>query len=286
MASAQEQFLVTASFLNKFSIKPLDDGDSVAPRPIDLLTLNVSTSYNLAADSLRLAPVTFNLRTPMLEIVEFNLTGTFNAYDQALVEDEATGVLSWRTINTSILEAGKGLGRLTNLSINLGSRFSSEGVSFAQRTIVGDTVAPDSTPDDLRARFGQRLNAREEETDLFAENSRGWSPVVMPWDVTLNLAYSLNQPNPDQTLQSLLLSFRGSISLTESIDITARGSFDLLTGQLNSPILDITKRIHCWNLTLNWVPTGFNQGFFLRFSAAAPQLQGLVIPKQSTPLYR
>jgi hypothetical protein len=68
--------------------------------------------------------------------------------------------------------------------------------------------------------------------------------------------------------------------------MSAVGSFDVLTAQFNSPIIDITKRIHCWNLSLNWVPIGVNQGFFLRFSAAAPQLQGLVIPKQSTPLYR
>ena len=68
--------------------------------------------------------------------------------------------------------------------------------------------------------------------------------------------------------------------------MNAVGSIDLLTGQINSPIIDLTKRIHCWNLTLNWVPTGFNRGFFLRFSAAAPQLSGLVFPKQSTPIYR
>ncbi len=286
IASQEQQARVNMSFLNKFSIKPMSDNDSVPARPMDLLTLNVSTSYNLAADSLNLSPITFNVRTPMLDFVEFNLSGTMNTYDQVKVADDATGIQTWRTINTSMLSAGKGLGRLTNLSINLGSNFSSAGVSFAQRTIVGDSVPPDTTREDLRSRFGRRLNAREDEVDLFGDHTRGWSSVVMPWDVSLNLSYSLNQPDPDRTFQSLLLSVRGSISLTETIDVTARGSLDLLTGQLNSPIIDITKRIHCWNLSLNWVPTGVNQGFILRFSAAAPQLQGLLITKQNTPLYR
>jgi hypothetical protein len=60
----------------------------------------------------------------------------------------------------------------------------------------------------------------------------------------------------------------------------------MLTGEINTPVIDITKRIHCWNLSFNWVPTGLNRGFFLRFSAAAPQLDDLQIIKQSTPIYR
>lgn len=287
LANAGEQFLVTMGFLNKFSVKPLAPDDSTEVRPIDLLTFNLNTSYNIVADSLRLAPITFNLRSPMLEIVEFNLSGAFDVYEQALVEDEATGITSWRRLGTSMLENGNGLGRLTNLSVQVGSRFSSAGVSFDQRTIVQDTTLNDSLPqDDLRSRFGRRLNATDIDADLFADNSPGWSSVVMPWDMGLNLNYVLNRTNPQTTLSTLFLSFNGSVSLTESLTINAVGSIDLIEGTVNSPIIDITKRIHCWNLTLNWVPTGFNQGFFLRFSAAAPQLQSLVFPKQSTPLYR
>lgn len=287
LASGNQQTSITLGILNKLSIKPMQaEGDTVPVKPIDLLTFNVNTSYNLVADSLRLAPITFNLRTPVLEIVEFNLNGTFNPYQQALVQDEATGREVWRTIGTTMIEAGTGLGRFTNLSVQLGTRFSSAGVSFNERTIVEDTVAADSNESDLRSRFGQRLNLREEETDLFGDHTPGWSPVIMPWDVALNLNYTLSQPDPDNTIQTVLLSYRGSISLTETVQMSAVGSFDVLKAQFNSPIIDITKRIHCWNLSLNWVPIGVNQGFFLRFSAAAPQLQGLVIPKQSTPLYR
>ena len=85
---------------------------------------------------------------------------------------------------------------------------------------------------------------------------------------------------------SLFLSFRGSISLTETLTVNAVGSMDMLTGIVNSPIIDISKRIHEWNLSLKWVPSGFNRGFFLRFGAASPQLQGLEYRNQNTPLYR
>ena len=112
--------------------------DSTAVRPIDLLTFNLNTSYNLAADSVRLAPITFNVRTPVLEILEFNLSGAFDVYQQAQVEDEATGALVWRRLSTTAFQASQGLGRFNNISVQLGTRFSSAGVSFDQRTIVQD----------------------------------------------------------------------------------------------------------------------------------------------------
>ena len=185
-----------------------------------------------------------------------------------------------------MLSAGKGLARLSNLSVQLGTRFSSQGVSFEQRSNVADTAAQDSVGEDLPSRFDRRLNYRDEEVDLFGERTPGWSPVIMPWDLGLQLVYSYVKPNPDLVTQSLYLSFRGSVSLTQSLDVNVVGSFDLITGQLNSPIIDISKRIHCWYLSVNWVPIGVNQGFFLRFGASAQQLRDLVIPKQSTPLYR
>jgi len=285
IASPQKQFLISGSFLNRVAIK-VAQGDT-AEKALELFTLNFSTSYNLAADSLRLAPISFNLRTPMLDAVEFNLNGAFSVYDQALVPNAATGRLEWRDLGTSLLASSKGLLRLTNLSVQLGTRFSSQGVSFEQRQSSQiDTTKSDSIAQDLRSRFDRRLNYRDDEVDLFGEHTPGWSPIVMPWDLGLQLVYSYAQPNPDVVSQSLYLSFRGSVSLTQSFDVNVVGSIDILKQTLNSPIIDITKRIHCWYLSLNWVPMGTNQGFFLRFGASAQQLRDLVIPKQSTPLYR
>jgi hypothetical protein len=283
LASRQQQFLVTGSFLNRVAIKVRDSDTS--DRAIELFTLNFSTAYNIAADSLRLAPISFNLRTPVLDALEFNLNGAFSAYDQALVVDPATGRTRWADINSSMLANGKGLARLTSLSVQAGTRFSSDGVSFAPRAEQQQDTAV-SGESDLASRFERRVNYRQDEVDLFGERTPGWSGVTIPWDISLQAVYSYNRPNPDQTVQSLYVSFRGSLSITQSLDVNVVGSIDMLRGELNSPIIDITKRLHCWYLSLNWVPIGVNQGFFLRFGASAQQLRDLVIPKQSTPLYR
>lgn len=287
LASETRQSSISLGLLNKFSVKPEQaDSDTVAAKPIDVLTVNVNTSYNLAADSIRLAPVTFSMRAPMLQGIEFACGGTFNAYQQALVADPATGRIAWRDIGTTMIANGSGLARLTALNLQLNTRFTSQGVSFKPREATPDSVAPDSVTSDLRSRFNNRINYKESDVDLYAEHTPGWTPLVVPWEATVGMSYTYTKTNPDLYSEALLLSFRGNLSLTQTLKISAFGSVDLLTGRLNNPIIDINKQIHCWNLSLNWVPIGANQGFYLRFSAAAPQLQGLVIPKQSTPLYR
>ncbi|NQW30374.1 MAG: LPS-assembly protein LptD [Ignavibacteria bacterium] len=285
IATRQKQLLITMGVLNKFSVKPMAT-DSSEPKPVDVLTFNLNGSYNLAADSLKLSPITFNVRSPMLQGLELSVGGTFNAYDQQLLPDASTGKIVWQTVNSSLISAGKGLARLTNFSVQVGTRFSSQGVSFQPQSNAADTTIKDTTAEDLQSRFSRRLNNRESQVDLFGDHTAGWSDVIIPWDLNLSLSYNRTAPIPTSIVQSLMLSFRGNFSLTQTLTVAAYGSFDFLRGQFVSPVIDINKRVHCWNLSFNWIPIGFNQGFFLRFSAVAPQLKDLVIPKQSTPLYR
>ena len=282
LASRQTQMLLTGSFLNRVSIKTMD-GDTVG-KPLELFTLTLNTSYNLAADSLGLSPVFFNFRTPMLDALEFNLSGTLNPYDQVKTPDPATGRESWREINTTVLGAGKGLARLTSLNMQVGSRFSSSGASPTRSDRQNDDTS--TATRDLRSRFDSRLNSEQTTSDVFGDQSPGWTPLDMPWEVSGQIIYSLSQPNPDATSQSLNAVIRGSLALTPTTRMGVSGTIDLLTGAVLNPIIDLSKQIHCWYLTLNWVPLGFNRGFFLRFGASATQLRDLVIPKQSTPLYR
>ena len=286
LASDRQQTNLSLSLLNKFSIKKeVADTDSVAAKPIDVLTVNLSTNYNLAADSVQLSPITFSIRAPMLQGIEFACGGTFDPYQQAAIIDPATGRSAWTTVNTTMMAAGTGLARLTSINLQLGTRFSSQGVSFDQIS-TADTTVTDTAKQDIRSRFDKRINFRDQQTDMFADHTPGWTPVTIPWDASVSISYNYSRPNPDIQTESLLLSFRSNFSLTSTLRVSAYGSIDMLQGTLNTPVIDINKQVHCWNLSLNWVPLGTNQGFYLRFSASAPQLQGLIIPKQSTPLYR
>lgn len=282
LASQRTQALVTGSFLNRVAIK-VNQGDTV-DKPIELFTLTASTSYNMAADSLQLSPVFFNLRTPVLDEFDFNVNGVLSPYDQVRAIDPATGRSQWRDVNQSLLGAGKGLARLTSLNVQFGTRFAGGQSQTSTQQTSNDSSS--SSLKELEQRFDQRLNSTVRRHDIFGDNSPGWSELQMPWELSANVLYTLQQPNPELVNQSLYVSFRGSVAITPTMRMSITGSYDVLNQEMINPIIDVQKQIHCWYLSLNWVPTGFNRGFFLRFGASAQQLRDFVIPKQSTPLYR
>lgn len=284
IASGQQQLRLDMNVLNRLAIK-VAQADTAPAKAIELLTFSVNTSYNMAADSLRLSPISVNVRTPFLEGINFNASMSFNAYNQVEAADPRTGRITWTTVNQTLLAAGKGLVRLTSLNMQLGTRFSSRGIVLT-RPPATDTAVRDSTTDGLTSRFDRRVNYQPGVVDMFGDATPGWTPLSVPWDVDVNLSYNYSASSPVATLSSLLFTLGGNLSLTETIRLSARGSVDLITGQINTPVIDISKRIHCWNLALNWVPTGFQRGFFLRFSADAAQLRDLQITRQSTPLFR
>ena len=49
----------------------------------------------------------------------------------------------------------------------------------------------------------------------------------------------------------------------------ASGLYDLLDQKLENTSVNITKDMHCWDLSVRWYPTGINQGFYLRFGIKA-----------------
>ncbi|MCB0702632.1 MAG: hypothetical protein KDC55_07985, partial [Ignavibacteriae bacterium] len=62
--------------------------------------------------------------------------------------------------------------------------------------------------------------------------------------------------------------------------------YDLIDQKLENTSINITKDMHCWDLSVRWYPTGINQGFYLRFGIKASQLQDLKLEKRDDPIYR
>ncbi len=285
IASSRRQLNLSMNLLNRFEVKGAGT-DSTPAKRLEVLTFSASGSYNMVADSMRMSDIFLNVRTPVLDIVAFSSNFSFSIYDQAQVANAATGKTEWRDVGQTLLSNGQGLARLKTVSFQLGTRFSSSGVSFGQRTTATDTTKKDSAHSDLGARFERRLNYVEQELDIYADRTPGYSPVIIPWDADVNLSYNLTRVNPDYTLQSLLISMSANISLTQTLRLSGRASIDLITGTVNTPVIDISKKLDCWSLSLNWVPTGANRGFFLRFAADGDMLRDLQITKQNVPIYR
>ena len=62
--------------------------------------------------------------------------------------------------------------------------------------------------------------------------------------------------------------------------VSYRARFDLMERDLVSHSFSIYRDLHCWELSLNWTPTGIGQGINFRLNVKSPTLRDLKVEKR------
>lgn len=269
---------------NTFEAK-IAQPDTIPDKVIKLFTLGLSGSYNFAADSLRFSSVSANMRTNLAGL-SFTSQATFNLYDydeQLNSDGEKNGLV--RTVDRLMLDAGKGLARLDRASLSLSTSFGSRGIQGTAGVLDEGSSSRSRDSVDYGARFRLRDENIEEDRDLFGDSSPGFNDFSIPWDIDMTASFSYTASNPFNISRSLTVRTGLNLSPTATWNIRTSMTLDLIDKEINAPEVRISKDIHCWELSLRWVPTGFSQGFYLRFGVKAPQLRDLKLEKRGGGLY-
>ncbi len=277
---------VSYSDVQSFDIK-IARGDSLEDKNVELMKLNFRTSYNFAADSLNFSDLTLGFRTPAIKFINFNGNATFTFYDQDIIRNETTGEPeSLRKVNRFLIESGGGLAKLTRLSLNVNTSFSSDGISFDNQNLPPPADSPEDSIS-LGERFRIRDTDEYMEPDIFGDSTPGYLPLNVPWSVNLGLSYAYTRPVTigREDNSRINLTARFSFSLTSTWNINSSAQYDFIQEELLNPSISLTKDMHCWDLSLQWYPIGFSRGFYLRFGIKASQLKDLMLEKRSAPIY-
>ncbi|MPM73850.1 hypothetical protein SDC9_120835 [bioreactor metagenome] len=188
-------------------------------------------------------------------------------------------------VNEFLLSNGKGFARLTNATINISTSFSSQG--FIDKNTNVDTAKKTGTIDnELGGRFLRRDAYIENDGDIYGENSCGYSRFAFPWSASLGLNYNYLHTNIGKIDRKLNLTTSFDFTLAETWKVSTRFQYDLINMQFIAPEINLTKDLHCWDLTASWYPTGYNQGFYIRFGIKSSQLKDLKIEKRDSPVFR
>ncbi|MGA1413825.1 MAG: putative LPS assembly protein LptD [Candidatus Kapaibacteriota bacterium] len=267
---------VNYALSNRFEAK-MKQGDTV-DKNLELLQLDVSGSYAMALDSLNWSAITMAFRTP--SIGSFNLNGNagFTLYDE---EKNAFG--SMTPVNALLIERGKGLARLTFASINISAQFASGSMTL-------QSSQKDSTLEQNWGFNGDRFAIRSiddrQQVDYFGERGIGGRPLQFPWSLSTSVTYFYGEPVKGMISRRFDARADFDIRLTSTLNVRSSFSYDFINAMIVAPSISIIKDLDCWELSANWYPTGFNQGFIIRFAAKASQLRDLQLIKRNLPVFR
>ena len=232
----------------------IKDKDSTAtePKKIFLLnSLNLSTNYNIAADSLNWSPLRMNGGTQIFDNkMSVNFGATLDPY--ALDNNN-------KKINTFNINNGGSLFRVTSANLTMSYNLSSD--SFNNDNDKNDASKQESLRSGGRADdlFGkpqdfadQRLNStnnEQEETkisDLYK--------YKLPW--SLRLAYALNYNNSTRQneISSHSLMFSGDIDLSPRWSIGISSGYDFKNKGVTYTQLRFERDLESWRMNFSWIP--------------------------------
>lgn len=262
-------------------IAPREEDTEGKDRKIKLLNnLNIRTSYNMAADSLRWAPVNLTAGTQLLKNkLSVNIGATLDPY-----AINANGV----KYNVFNINNNGSLFRLTRANLTMSYSISSKDFdknkksSAEEDTSIANLQNTDLFGKNLRentttnpASENTSIKEEEEEVTLY-QNSIPWS---------LRLSYSSTYANGarQNEISNNSLMFSGDLDLTPKWKVGASSGYDFKNKGFSYTQIRISRDLDSWRLNFNWVPFGNRTSYYFFIGVKSPMLSDLKWDKRNVP---
>ncbi len=250
-----------------------------------------STSYNLVADSFKLQPINFNVRTRLFQKVDISFTSTVDPY--TTVEYTSPGavggvlqrqvsIYAWarrpqRTENDNIIRySRRNFGQITFANLSFSTNFNPEANKKKNQK--------QGQPDQNQPLNSTNPNLPEETRDQLRQieaNKDAYVDFTIPWslNVSYNLSYSKRGFDKPNTAQAL--TFNGDLKVTDKWKVGFTSSYDLQARKISDiTTINIYRDLHCWDMTFNWTPFGRFQSYSFDLKVKAALLQDLKLSRR------
>jgi lipopolysaccharide assembly outer membrane protein LptD (OstA) len=266
---------------NNFEAKVRDkDSTATEPRKIILLNnLNISTSHNFAADSLRWSPLRMSSGMSLFKSkMSINFGGTFDPY--TLNENNIK-------INKYHITNGGGLLRLTSANVNMNYSFSSsqfQGSDDDDDRNQQESASSGGRDDDLFGKAEDFSDRRmNEDSNSNPSPTYPSYQVKIPWD--LKLAYSLTYVNSrgQKDFSNNSLMFSGNVDLTPKWQVGVSSGYDFKGDGFTYTQLRFNRDLNSWRLNFSWVPFSDRSSWNFFIGIKSDLLSDIKYEKQSEP---
>jgi lipopolysaccharide assembly outer membrane protein LptD (OstA) len=272
--------IMSFSLNNTFEAKVTDkDSTKTEPKKVMLLNnLNLSTNYDISADSLRWSPMRISGGTQILnQKMNINFAATLDPY---AINN------SGQRMNTWNIDNGGSLFRMTSANMTLNYSFSSN--DFSGKTDENTAGKRNGgREDDL---FGTNADLSDRRKSQFGDDDDDSDNVAsdffkykLPWDINLaySMTYSNNRREKKITGNSLMISM--NTDLTPKWKIGVSTGYDFVQNGVTYTQLRFERDLMSWRMDFNWVPFGTNAnwGFFIGIKSGV--LSDIKWDKRSLP---
>ena len=245
------------SLNNTFEAKVRDrDSTKIEPKKVMLLNnLNLSTSYDMVADSLNWSPLRLSGGTTLLNNkMNVNFGMTLNPY--ALDK-------SGRTINQFNIDNGGSVFRMTSANMTLNYSLSSRDTKDKKKS-NNQGLRNGGREDDLfgtNTDFSDRRQSQfgnEDDSEDKEDNFKGFFKAVVPWDMTFAYQLTYTNINREKKISGNSLMISANTDLTPKWKLGVSSGYDFVQKGVTFTQFRFERDLLCWRMDFNWTPFGTN----------------------------
>ena len=255
-------------------VKPKATDTSTAPKHIKILDgFTFSTFYNFAADSFKLSPISFSAHTAIIhQKVNITFSGVLNPYVEKVIDSISNGVIIpvAHELNKYVWQNGSFLPSLQQFSLSMSGSLNSDSFHPHNTTVTPPgTSLQNMTPE------------QEQKLALLNTDPSAYVDFNVPWNISFNYSFTYNNNyTTTQTTNTMMIS--GDFSLTKNWKIQYSTNYDLKArGFSSATSFSIYRNLHCWDLSIQWLPFGYYKSYNVTLRVKSTILQDLKLSKRS-----
>lgn len=235
-------------------------------RILQLLSLTASTSYNFAADSLKLAPLKLSASSNALApnlLLRAGATYDFYSFDPVTGD----------RIDKLYIDDGGGLLRFVQgfLNMSLSLKGSIDSKDKGKKQSGGEKSA------DAGDNGKKELNVEEAiYKERYNQDSFRYLSSRLPWQLRLSLYLNSNKYEPlEPAVTTFLLNTSAKVSLSKTWHLGLNTGYDIENQEFIYPQINLYGDFECWDMSFQWVPVGEYESYFFQIGIKAPHLQDI-----------
>lgn len=235
--------------------------DSSYDEKVKLLNLGLSSGYDIVQD--RFSPLSLSAYSQMGTFLSVSGTASYSWYPARKNGSDS--------VEQTLISLKQGLLRPTSVS------FSFSGSLSSSETSDGINI------DSLRQLI--QIETPDEERKMFLGGMYPGAFVSIPfrpkWNVNYSVSYSESY-TISGTSRNLLGNLSIGISPSRLWNISTSLSYDFTAGKIVVPNIRIYRDLHCWEMSLDYRPSGLIRGFNLEIRIKADQLRDIKLSRQES----
>ncbi|MGM9741989.1 MAG: putative LPS assembly protein LptD [Candidatus Cryptobacteroides sp.] len=242
--------------------------------------LNLSTGYNFLAEQFKMNNIGITMSTSVFG--KLGINGNVN-FDPYAVDEKGTRI---NKFNCKVNEWWK-IARLTAASASLSYSISGKGAMNGNDG--SKTQGAGGGDGQNSADYYRRIYYHPLTGEYIPGGWLYYTNPNVPWSLNINYSFSYsksyqytNERRITNNRYTQTVGLSGNIKLTPKLNINMTTGFDLMAMKMTTTQFSAQYDLHCFNISVSWVPTGTWQSWSFRIAANAAALSDLLKFKKST----